>query len=224
MGYEQTRIEVQRVCAHVIARERHQRDGHVGLAWTGRGVGTDQLWIEHDGLHRAGGGARPLTSLGDLAGWAGTDLATPFSAGSETPAVGDPDAPLAIEPTDLDRLLNFFAAAWPTLVDLSRSSATAGPPGTPSRQRTEQAVVTLWPEHFDAAFVWRDAANVGASPGDGFSPAPYVYVGPWGAERPGDQEYWNASFGAFQPFTGDVGQARAFIEHGLALLDTSATP
>ena len=38
--------------------------------------------------------------------------------------------------------------------------------------------------------------NVGASPGDGFHDAPYLYVAPWDADRPGDPEYWNAPFGA----------------------------
>ena len=39
-------------------------------------------------------------------------------------------------------------------------------------------------------------ANLGASPGDAYEPEPYLYVGPWGPERPGDPGYWNAPFGA----------------------------
>ncbi len=38
--------------------------------------------------------------------------------------------------------------------------------------------------------------NLGASPGDGYSDAPYLYIGPWGPERPGDTKFWNAPFGA----------------------------
>ena len=38
--------------------------------------------------------------------------------------------------------------------------------------------------------------NLGASPGDERHPDPYLYVGPWGDERPGDDGYWNAPFGA----------------------------
>ena len=203
MAYQQTRIEVQRVCAHVIARERHGRDGHIGLAWTGRGVGTDRLWLEGDGLHRPDGAVQPLTTLVDLAAFAGVDLEAPFSAGHDTPPLGDRGAPLAVDRADLDRLLDFFAAVWPTLVDLA-----AGAP------------VTLWPEHFDAAFVRHERANVGASPGDGFSDAPYLYVGPWGPERPGDPGYWNAGFGAFQPFSGRVDDTRTFLERGISLLET----
>src|SRR3954447_17862242 len=104
MAYERTRREVQRVAAHVIARERHGRDGHIGLAWTGRGLGTDYLRIEHDGLHWADGRAHPLTTLGELAGLAGVDLAAPFSVGHDTPPVGDPDAPLDVDDADLDQL------------------------------------------------------------------------------------------------------------------------
>jgi hypothetical protein len=37
------------------------------------------------------------------------------------------------------------------------------------------------------------------SPGDDFSAEPYLYVGPWGADRPGDAGYWNAPFGAVLP-------------------------
>src|SRR5438093_1388828 len=36
----------------------------------------------------------------------------------------------------------------------------------------------------------------GASPGDTSTDEPYLYVGPWTAERPGDASYWNAPFGA----------------------------
>ncbi|MEM9514592.1 MAG: hypothetical protein AAGA42_07000 [Actinomycetota bacterium] len=41
-----------------------------------------------------------------------------------------------------------------------------------------------------------DGINLGGSPGDGFSAEPYLYVGPWSANRPGDPDYWNAPFGA----------------------------
>ena len=51
----------------------------------------------------------------------------------------------------------------------------------------------LWPEHFDVA-VTENEVNYGVSPGDGFHPLPYAYVGPW-TSRIG--EFWNAPFGAF---------------------------
>ena len=43
--------------------------------------------------------------------------------------------------------------------------------------------------------------NVGGSPGDGYLPEPYLYVGPRSAARPGDPAYWNAPFGAALTFT-----------------------
>jgi hypothetical protein len=198
---ERTRLAVQRVCTHVISRERHGRDGHIGLAWTGRGVGTDHLWVEGDGLHGADGRHAPLTTLADLGAFAGVDLATDFSAGRDTPPLEPVDEPLDIDPTALGGLLAFFGTAWTLLAEV----ATGAP-------------LTIWPEHFDAAFVWRERANVGASPGDVQLASPYLYVGPWDAGRPGDATYWNASFGAVLPFDGDLAAGRTFLRRGLSLL------
>jgi hypothetical protein len=50
----------------------------------------------------------------------------------------------------------------------------------------------LWPEHFDLG-VTSDEVNYGVSPGDGYLPEPYAYVGPW---QPRTGEFWNAPFGA----------------------------
>jgi hypothetical protein len=202
--YHSTRVAAQRLCTHVISRDRHRRDGHVGLAWTGAGIGTDRLWLAADGLHRAHGAALPLvppTSLAAAASFAGVDLATDFSVGRETPPAEPVDAPLDVDPGALGELVSFFASTWPVLTGLA-----------------EGAPVTLWPEHFDAAFVWRDRANVGASPGDAFHAGPYVYVGPWGDERPGDGMFWNAPFGAALAYDGDTGRAAAFLQRGISLL------
>ena len=38
--------------------------------------------------------------------------------------------------------------------------------------------------------------NLGAAAGDSFHQEPYLYVGPWDADRPGSAEFWNAPFGA----------------------------
>ncbi len=75
-----------------------------------------------------------------------------------------------------------------------RSSTPQSPPAARSRRwprsgpstSTSGAASTSSGEH----------VNLGASPGDGFSTEPYLYVGPWSAERPGDDGYWNAPFGA----------------------------
>jgi hypothetical protein len=52
----------------------------------------------------------------------------------------------------------------------------------------------LWPEHFDVAILLDDI-SYGASPGDGFHAAPYVYVS---TGHHDGSDFWNAPFGAIQ--------------------------
>jgi hypothetical protein len=63
------------------------------------------------------------------------------------------------------------------------------------------SVVTpvLWPEHFDIA-IELERVNFGVSPGDGFLPEPYAYVGPWQRNALAD-DFWNAPFGAARPLS-----------------------
>lgn len=56
----------------------------------------------------------------------------------------------------------------------------------------------LWPEHFDVG-ITAGEVNYGVSPGDGYLPAPYAYVGPWTLPAPDD--FWTAPFGAARPMT-----------------------
>jgi hypothetical protein len=89
-----------------------------------------------------------------------------------------------------------------------------------------QSTVQLWPEHFDVGtgldFGRGEGAgvNLGLSAGDAFSEEPYVYVGPWGDERPGDADFWNSSFGAFRTRAeaGDAEACADFLRSGLARL------
>ena len=88
------------------------------------------------------------------------------------------------------RLADWFALGWRALdvvVD-------------PDSGLDEVTVIQLWPEHFDAGTTVTIATgtkvNLGFSPGDSYEPEPYLYVGPWEAERRGDPSYWNAPFGA----------------------------
>jgi hypothetical protein len=87
--------------------------------------------------------------------------------------------------------------------------------------------IVLYPEHFDvASTVDLDAAgsiNLGFSPGDDFSPTPYVYAGPW-STPPGD--FWNAPFGAFRRYdefdpADAANGTRAFLETAIATLQSS---
>jgi hypothetical protein len=66
--------------------------------------------------------------------------------------------------------------------------------------------------------------NLGGSAGDGFHQLPYLYIGPWTPERPGDSEFWNAPFGAVIGFgevaasPDPVDDAFAFFRTGLEML------
>jgi hypothetical protein len=193
-----TRSEAHRVAVHVLARERLQREGRIGLQVTAGGFGTDRLRV--DGTELVGPDGRvPIRSLRELATFAGVDLDAPLSVGHDTPPLGK-DA-VRVDPEQMERLAVWFAFSWSVLDELCG--------GRP---------ITLWPEHFDAAFVVDERVNVGASPGDGFRDEPYLYVGPWGSERPGPADYWNAPFGAVA-HTLDRDEALRFYRRGLGLLE-----
>jgi hypothetical protein len=222
-----TRTELQRVAVHLLARRRHAATGRFGLRATPGGFGTPAFGpdgapevLRTDGavlVHEVGGSVRswplPGASLRELAAAVGADLTTELSVGHDTPPLGDPDAPLEIEAGAAERLGARLDLGWRAL---DRVIATAEAPAT----------VQLWPEHFDAGTSVAvgpgpdDRANLGASLGDGFHADPYLYVGPWGPERPGDPDYWTAPFGAVLGLeqVGDVDTAVAFLQRGVELL------
>ena len=96
------------------------------------------------------------------------------------------------EPIDgVDAAASRALGAWYAFGDslLERLRAEAEGDDTPS-------IVQLWPEHFDIAIDMGDEAsgsraNYGFSPGDANHDEPYVYVGPWAAERAAGP-LWNA--------------------------------
>lgn len=201
------RDELRRVATHVLTRARADAVGRIGLVPTPGGIGTPafgtpatvvrltatQLVVERDGEREA----TPLegATLGSLAHAARVDLGGPLEAGADAPPLGDPDAPLALDPRTTAALAAWWAVGWAVLdrtVDEARAAGLT----------TGAARLQLWPEHFDGATTVvtgpddLDRANLGASAGDEGHPEPYLYVGPWGAERPGGPAYWNAPFGA----------------------------
>ena len=114
-------------------------------------------------------------------------------------------------------------SAWRVLDEaVAEAGADAGP-----------TVLQLWPEHFDAGcdlgVGGGRRTNLGASPGDSSSPEPYLYVGPWDEDRPGDPTYWNAGFGALLGYEelrrSEDPSARAleFLRTGLAHLSPDPT-
>lgn len=225
-----TRRELQRVAVHLLARRRHAATGRFGLRATPGGFGTpafgparDVEVLRVDGVtlvHEVGGEARhlplPGATLAALAVEVGVDLDEPFSVGHDTPPLGDATAPLTIDPAAAAALGEWFDLGWRAL-----DAASAG---------DGAATVQLWPEHFDAATSvpvgagTEDRANLGASAGDDLLAEPYLFVGPWGTDRPGPPSYWNVPFGAVLPRreVGSIDDAVAFLRQGLALLRRGA--
>lgn len=125
-----------------------------------------------------------------LAEFAEVDLAGALFVGHDAPELGDIDEPITFDGADVASITQWYCDVA-DMLDLVLAALPPDADSTPAR---------LWPEHFDVAV---DASvrpdlrvNLGGSPGDGYSEEPYLYVGPWTAERPGDPGFWNAPFGA----------------------------
>jgi hypothetical protein len=148
-----------------------------------------------------------------LAEASGVDITRALDVGHDTPDIGDVDAPLALDGFDVDDVVE-----WYRIVAAALDRVVAAVPAS-----GEASLARLWPEHLDVAI---DVAarpgirvNLGGSPGDTFSAEPYMYVGPWTTDRPGDDGFWNAPFGAArtrsQLDAGDVvGSAAQFLLDG----------
>ena len=235
--HEHTRDELQRIANHVLARAARAATGLLGLRPTPGGFSTIPFGPEHERLRLSGGlliresgttdtWTRSITvdgaTLAQLAAFAEVDLTAEFSAGHDTPPLGDVDEPITLhEPATL-AIADWYATAAQAL---DRLVAAAPDYATPS-------LAQLWPEHFDIALdMAYDAdrpserrVNIGAPPGDGFHAAPYLYVGPWTSDRPGDESFWNAPFGAVVGYetiaaaANPVDAAVEFFSTGVALL------
>lgn len=230
--FADTRDALQRVAVHIVARARNQGGAHsIGLRVTPGGFGTpefgpDVTRVRVSGglILRESGGPNDATSvargidgatLAELAHVAGVDLAAALDVGHDTPPLGDVDEPLHVDGAAARALAGWYAK---TNAALDLVVAGVGGDAVPT-------LVQLWPEHFDAALdlaVSPDIrVNLGGSPGDGFSADPYLYVGPWTDDRPGDPEFWNAPFGAVLGYEAlaaepdPVATAAAFFLHGL---------
>jgi len=203
------------IATHVLARARFAASGRFSLEPTAGGFGTPTFTTSDGSFRRlritvgagaylvdeqiaaAGAAARYLplfgTTIAAVADAIGVDLDAEFSAGHESPVLGDPDRELDVDPSAVA-----VVAAWYVLgaqaIDRSIDVLTVRAP----------SVARVWPEHFDLATDIEVApgrrCNLGASPGDEWYPTPYLYVGPWGEERPGDDGYWNAPFGAVRGY------------------------
>ena len=157
-------------------------------------------------------------TLSALATAADVDLATDLDVGHDTPPIGDPDAPIEVDPGVAGAIGRWYGEVAAILDGVLAALPQDAAPTLPR----------LWPEHFDVAIEAQASAarrvNLGGSPGDGFCDEPYLYVGPWTADRPGDPAYWNAPFGAMRTrreltAVGDaVGDGIAFLLDGYGRL------
>jgi hypothetical protein len=196
-----TRAGLHQLAVHVLARRRFAMTGRFGLRPTPGGLATpafaasDELEVIRTSgrflvVERGGDvTVQPITTLAAAAELVGVDLGADFSVGTDTPAPVAVDEPLAIDDADARTLAAWWAFGR-TVID--EVLATDPAPETPT-------VPQVWPEHFDLGCdVGRGGAriNLGASPGDGYVPSPYLYLGPRSGERPGDDRFWNAPFGA----------------------------
>ena len=151
-------------------------------------------------------------SLAELAAFAGVDLTGVLDVGHDTPRVGDAHAPIALDDADATDVCDWFQQA---AAMLDRVLAALPDSATPTLPR-------LWPEHFDVAVESQAQpdlrVNLGGSPGDGSSGEPYLYVGPWTADRPGDADFWNASYGAMRTRSQLAADSGGLVAAGAAFL------
>ncbi len=227
-GLGPTRRTLHRVAAHILGRGRHRVTGRFGLRATPGGFGTPAFGDAPDVLRVSGvslvceRGAEvrvvPVagSTMAQLATVARLDLSGAFTVGAETPELGSVDEPLMLDGSAAEVLADWFAAGSRALDRLqSELPADADP-----------ATVQLWPEHFDLG---TDVpvgpgrrTNLGVSAGDAGTEEPYLYVGPWGDERPGPPAFWNAPFGAVRRLRDLSGppeeEAVAFFLEGVARL------
>jgi hypothetical protein len=226
--YAETRETLHRVAAHVLARRRYEVTRRFGLRASPGGFGTpafgdplEVLRITRGVLVRERGCESAYaeingSTLRELANFAGADIDAEFRCGDDTPPTGDIDEKLLVNDDAIAVLGGWFQFGWQAIDSVIGGLPDDATPGT----------IQLWPEHFDAgtnvAVAPDVRLNLGASPGDAFSASPYIYVGPWSAERPGDPRYWNAPFGAVlrrEDLKGDpLDAAVRFLHRGLDLI------
>ena len=237
--WSEQRETLRRIAVHLLARARFKAAGRFSLEPTIGGFGTPMFTAAEgtlrrlrittaDGTHlvdeqtdAAGASVRYLplfdTSIADVAAAIGVDLDADFSVGDDMPELGDRHGRLSIDPSAVTIVGDWFALGSKA-IDRSVTVSTARAP----------TVARLWPEHFDLATDFEVSpgrrCNLGASAGDASHPDPYLYVAPWGDERPRDDGYWNAPFGAVRSYTDIVhaeaplSAATAFFHDGIRRL------
>ena len=234
------RDTLRRIATHVVAQAQQRVTGHFALMPLAGGFGTPQFGDDRQRVRLAGGslfvenartpsddGTTAATQVHMLAGSTiaslcaacGFDPDPDFWVGDDTPPLGDVDEMILLDSSATTVLGDWFALGQ-RAIDVALASL-------PDAQAS---IVRLWPEHFDVgidlAVNSRDKpgvrCNLGAAAGDAGHQEPYLYVGPWGTERPGPAEFWNAPFGAVLGFgeldaaENPLATAMEFFLHGIA--------
>lgn len=202
-----TRTDLHRLAAYVVAPVRYRATERFGLRVTPGGFGTPpfpgadgrerQIRVEGTTLVDQRGDeirTAPITTLAAAAAFLEAEIDPDTAAEEDSPSLGDPAAPLAIDEAAARLLADWYAIAFEALerVRADEASVDASPP-------------QLWPGHFDPAIEVGDEdhrASYGASPGDGGIDEPYLYVSIWWPDRidvDRSDPAWNAP-----SFTGSV--------------------
>lgn len=232
------RLTAQRLATHVLSQARFRHDNLFDLVALPGGLGTPPVGPQRERVRFVGGSMFVERVIGDdvrklaattdvvtLAGSSITDLCAAigfapdpdFWVGGDTPALGNPSDMITI-----DSVTTSLLGEWYLLGQRAIEEAVASLPDAAA------SVGRLWPEHFDFG-IDLDAkpsvrCNLGAAAGDDSNPEPYLYLGPWGDERPGPPEYWTAAFGAVLTFAelniveDPLARAIEFFLNGLSYL------
>ncbi|WP_420452387.1 hypothetical protein [Ilumatobacter sp.] len=208
------RDALHRVVVHVVTRAQQEATGHLALAVHPGGVGTPRfgparrcvrvcggsLFVEdahgrRDGASTATTTVHPIagSTITELCAAAGVDPDPEMRIGDDAVPLGDPDAPISLD-ADTTTVLGDWFALGQRAMDVTLASLPD----------PRASIVRLWPEHFDIGVDLAvdpegkpgSRVNLGASPGDAAHEEPYLYVGPWGDERPGPEGFWDQPFGA----------------------------
>jgi hypothetical protein len=180
-SFAATRDALHRLAVYVISPAQRLTNGEIILRATPGGFGTAMMadgQVRVDGtelvVERRGETRRtPITTLAEMATFAGIEPDLEQQDMFDVPPHGDLDAPLAVDAAGVAGLAEWYAFIS-GLLEALRDEASA---------RDDVSPVRLWPEHFDAAIDLgdRDArrGTYGGSPGDRHHDQPYLYVSPW---------------------------------------------
>lgn len=174
-----TRHSLHGVAELVVAGPQHRRFDTIRLLVVPGGFRGLHLPVRVEGttLHFDGGSVPLAGTYRSLAEAAGVDVGVAADLYTDVTGI-DPDDEVVVD----EAAAAYLADCW------QRGDAAL-------RLVAPDSSPILWPEHFDVG-ITVDQVNYGLSPGDGYHPSPYAYVGPW-TQRTGD--FWNAPFGAARP-------------------------